>query len=245
MFRLLSKAIAVGILAMLASLTISLIFVPLMGGQVAGAGLVMTLVCPLAIAIPVSVFHFHQADKLRASNQALAEARDKLDEAYRLLQHQSQRDALTGLLNRAAFLAELQVLSRNGAHGGLLFLDIDHFKAVNDRFGHAIGDEALRQTGALLAPLAGKDNPAGRLGGEEFAIFFGGASASEMLDQSQRIRQAVEALDVRTPSGLRVPLRISIGAFHCMPRFDPAEALAASDRNLYRAKSLGRNTVVA
>ncbi|MCP8893669.1 GGDEF domain-containing protein [Shinella daejeonensis] len=245
MFRLFLKALAVGIASTLASLAISLIFVPLMGGRVAGAGLVMTIVCPLAISIPVSLFHFHQAGKLRAANLALAEARDKLDAAYRLLQSQSRRDPLTSLLNRAAFMAELQLLSNAGAHGGLLFLDIDHFKSINDRFGHAAGDEALRRTGVLIARLAGNDNPAGRLGGEEFAVFFGGVSDHEMMERSQHIRRAVEALDLRAPDGTPILLRMSIGAFHCGPRFDPEKALAASDRNLYRAKSMGRNRVVA
>ncbi len=233
------------VLSLLASLLISFAFVPMLGGRVAGAGLVMTIVCPIAISLPASMLHFWQAERLRAANTALAQARDQLADAYARLQHQARRDGLTGLLNRAAFLAELGALSRAGAHGGLLFLDIDHFKSVNDRFGHAAGDEALALVGRLLSRLSRAGDLVGRLGGEEFAVFLPDATPERMLDHSQTIREAVAAIDLRTPAGIRIALGISIGAFHCAPRFDPAEALAASDRNLYRAKSAGRNTVVA
>ena len=245
MYKILGKALAVGALSTLASLLISFAFVPLMGGKVAGAGLVMTIVCPIAISIPASFVHFYLADKLRSANAALAEARDALAGAYARLQHQAQRDALTGVLNRATFMAELEARSRTGAHGGLLFLDVDHFKSVNDRFGHAKGDEALGLVGGLLAALSRENDLVGRLGGEEFAIFLHEASLEHMLVHSQTIRESVEAIDLHAPSGLRIALGISIGAFHCAPRFDPTEALAASDRNLYRAKSAGRNMVVA
>ena len=245
MYRIFGKALTVGVVSTLASLLISFVFVPMMGGKVAGAGLVMTIVCPFAISIPASIAHFYQAEKLRSANIALARAKDELAEAYAHLQRQAQRDALTGVLNRATFMAELERRSREGMHGGLLFLDLDHFKSVNDRFGHAMGDEALRVVGTLLAELAGPDDLVGRLGGEEFAIFLHEASAERMLDHSQTIRETVAAVALRAPTGMPVALGISIGAFHCAPRFDPVEALAASDRNLYRAKSSGRNTVVA
>ncbi len=245
MQRIIGKSLAVTVLSLLASLLISFAFVPMMGGQVAGAGLVMTIVCPIAISFPASMLHFWQAERLRTANAGLARARDQLADAYARLQHQARRDALTGVLNRAAFMAALETQSRAGAHGGLLFLDIDHFKSVNDRFGHAAGDEALALVGALLSGLAQESDLVGRLGGEEFAVFLRAASPERMLDQAQTIREAVSAIDLRTPAGIRIALGISIGAFHCAPRFDPAEALAASDRNLYRAKSAGRNAVVA
>ena len=245
MYKILAKTLLVAVLSTLASLLISFAFVPMLGGQVAGAGLVMTIVCPIVISIPASLTHFYLGEKLRSANTALAAARDELAAAYARLQHQARRDALTGLLNRATFMDELDKRSRAGRHGGLLFLDVDHFKSVNDRFGHATGDEALGLMGDLLGGMAAESDLVGRLGGEEFAVFLDTASLEGMLDHSQAIREAVAALDLRAPTGQRIPLGISIGAFHCAPRFDPVEALAASDRNLYRAKSAGRNTVVA
>lgn len=245
MYRILGKTLAIAVLSTLASLLISFAFVPMMGGKVAGAGLVMTIVCPIAISIPASLAHFYQAEKLRSANLALAQARDDLAAAYARLQRQAERDALTGVLNRAAFTAGLEAQSRAGVHGGLLFIDVDHFKSVNDRFGHAAGDEALSAIGTVLAGLSRGNDLVGRLGGEEFAVFLHQASPERMLDHSQTIREAVAAIDLQAPTGIRIALGISIGAFHCAPRFEPVEALAAADRNLYRAKSAGRNTVVA
>jgi diguanylate cyclase (GGDEF)-like protein len=245
MYRILVKTVAVAAVSLAASLLISFAFVPMLGGEVAGAGLVMTIVCPIAISIPASLAHFYQAEKLRAANASLAEASAELAAAYARLQHQSRIDSLTGVFNRSAFMAGLEDLSKAGVHGGLLYLDVDHFKAVNDRFGHATGDNALRLIGSALSNLAEKSDIVGRLGGEEFAVFLHAASPERMLEHSQSIREAVESIDLQSPTGTRIALRASIGAFHCAPRFDPVEALAASDRNLYRAKSTGRNRVVA
>jgi len=245
MYGILGKTLAVAVLSVLASLAISFAFVPMLGGRVAGAGLVMTIACPIAISIPASFLHFYQSEKLRLAHAALGRTTRELADAYARLQEQARRDALTGVLNRAAFMAGLDAEARAGTHGGLLFLDIDHFKAINDRFGHAAGDAALARVGALLSSLARDADLVGRLGGEEFGLFLRGASPERMLDHSQAIREAVEAIDLRAPDGTPVALGISIGAFHCPPRFAPAEALAAADRNLYRAKAMGRNTVVA
>lgn len=245
MSRILAKSFAVSILALLATLAISFTFVPMLGGEVSGAGLVMTVACPLVVSFPSSAILFWQSARVRRANGALAEANDKLAEAYRQLHNQSRLDALTGVLNRLAFAQELQAVSNSGAPGGLLFIDLDHFKSINDRFGHATGDEALRAIGQLLAAHVGETDIVGRLGGEEFGVFLHSVTAAHMLDRSHRIREAVRGLDFRSPAGMQVPLGASIGAFHCPAGFDPSEALATADSNLYRAKSTGRNTVIA
>ncbi len=221
-----------------ATLAICFLFVPLMGGQMAGAGLIMTIVCPVAVGFPASLSHFYQAEKLRQANLAL-------EDAYRQLHEQSQRDALTGVLNRTAFMAELQDRSDAGATGGLLFIDLDHFKTINDSFGHATGDRALARMGALLAQHAGERDLVGRLGGEEFGVFLHGVCANDMVARSQQLREAVQRLDLRAENGMPVTMGASIGACHCLPGFAPSTALATADGNLYRAKSIGRNTVVA
>ncbi len=245
MSRILAKSIAVTVLALLASLAISFTFVPMLGGEVSGAGLVMTIVCPIAVALPASTLHYWQSERLRRANGALMAANDKLAEAYRQLHSQSRLDALTGVLNRHAFAQELQAVSEAAASGGLLFINLDHFKSINDRFGHATGDEALRAIGQLLTGHVRATDIVGRLGGEEFGIFLHSVTAEHMLDRSHRIREAVRGLDFRTPAGAQVALGASIGAFHCPAGFDPSQALAAADGNLYRAKSTGRNTVIA
>ena len=238
MKRVLLKSTVAAVASLVATLAICFLFVPLMGGQMAGAGLVMTIVCPVAVGFPASFSHFYQAEKLRQANLAL-------EEAYRRLHEQSRRDALTGVLNRTAFMAELQMRSDAGASGGLLFIDLDHFKSINDSFGHATGDEALSRMGALLGQHACGHDLVGRLGGEEFGVFLHGVSANDMVARSQQLREAVQRLDLRAETGMAITMAASIGACHCLPGFAPSTALATADGNLYRAKSTGRNTVVA
>ncbi|CDZ48226.1 GGDEF domain-containing protein [Neorhizobium galegae] len=240
-----AKSLFTGLLSLLASLALSFAFVPMLGGEVAGAGLVMTIVCPLAISIPASAVLFSQSERIRRAEAMASDALMKLAAAYEELHCQSRRDGLTELLNRSAFMEELQTFSREGVAGALIFLDLDHFKSINDRYGHATGDEVLRRTGQILATYRGQLNIAGRLGGEEFALFQGGLTVDEMLRWCEDIRELIEGMDVRSASRSSVPVSASIGAIHCAPGFDPHGGLRAADINLYEAKSLGRNRVVS
>lgn len=240
-----AKSLLTGLLSLLASLAISFTFVPMLGGEVAGAGLVMTIVCPLAISIPASAVLYSQSERIRRAEARASDALAKLAAAYEELHRQSRHDGLTGLLNRSAFMEELQTLSREGVTGALIFLDLDHFKSINDRHCHAAGDEVLRRTGQILATYDGQFNIAGRLGGEEFALFQGGLSVDEMLRWCEDIRGLIEGMDMRSASRSSVPVSASIGAIQCASGFDPSESLRAADVNLYEAKSLGRNRVVS
>lgn len=243
---ILAKSVLIGILATFASLALSFAIVPHLGGQVAGAGLIMTIVCPLVISIPASCLHLWQADRIRRARAETAEALDKLAIAYEELKQLARSDGLTSLLNRTAFLDDLAALSRKGVTGGLMFLDLDHFKSINDRHGHAVGDEALRLTGKLLADSRTGDlDISGRLGGEEFAIFQAGLTPKALLRRCEDVRQAIEAIDLRSASGSRIPLSASIGALVCSPGFDPEDCLKGADEYLYQAKSRGRNQAVA
>ena len=97
----------------------------------------MTIFCPLAISIPASALHFTQSEKVRRAEAATKEALNKLADAYDALRVQSRTDGLTGTLTRSAFLEELDATSQHGVSGALLFLDLDYFKSINDRYGHA------------------------------------------------------------------------------------------------------------
>src|SRR5690606_14551339 len=207
--------------------------------KVAGAGLVMTIVCPLAIGIPASVMHLYQADRLRRSRAETSDALAELAKAYEELRLQARLDGLTGVLNRKAFGDELKQFSRSGKTGVLIFLDLDYFKSINDRYGHATGDEVLRRTGLILAAYHGQFDIAGRLGGEEFALFRGGLKPSETQALCEEVRTLIEYMDVRVALGKRVPVSASIGAFYCAAGFDADECLKTADINLYEAKSQG------
>jgi len=230
---------------MLASLALSFCIVPSLGGQLVGAGLFMTIFCPLAISIPASAFHFAQSDRIRRAEAATKEVLQELGEAYEALRLQSRTDGLTGVLTRSAFMEDLERMSQLGVSGVVLFLDLDHFKQINDRYGHAAGDEALRLTGGILSRYERQSDLVGRLGGEEFSLFQSGLPLEEMHARCEEIRAEIASVVLYAVSGSRVQISASIGACHCPSGFDPSERLKAADENLYQAKTLGRNRVVA
>ena len=246
MRRVIQKSILTGLLSVIASLALSVSIVPFLGGRVEGAGLFMTIFCPLAISLPASALHFWQSEKVRRADAATREALQKLADAYEALRRQARTDGLTGVLTRTAFMDDLEAASHQGLSGALLYLDLDHFKAINDRYGHAAGDEALRCAGRILARYQIQYNPiVGRLGGEEFGVFQSGLTFDEMLGRCEQLREEIAGIILHAPSGSRVTMSASIGACHCPMGFDPSECLKAADVNLYQAKALGRNSVVA
>jgi two-component system cell cycle response regulator len=154
-------------------------------------------------------------------------------------------DALTGLANRRAFqesLAhELAVAARRGEPCGLVVLDVDHFKVVNDTHGHQAGDEVLRLVGRALADEARETDLAARYGGEEFAVVVPGCSTAEAAAVAERLRAAVIATCATGP----MPVTVSAGvASYPGDAIDGDALVAAADAGLYRAKRLGRNRTV-
>jgi diguanylate cyclase (GGDEF)-like protein len=155
-------------------------------------------------------------------------------------------DALTGLANRRAFerrFAEA-VASRSASRGvALAMLDVDHFKSINDQYGHAAGDEALRVCAAAIRGAAGRWGFAARVGGEEFAVLMTDVSAADARRLADILRDAVARTPVRL--GHRtVTVTVSVGLHHraggCAS-FD--RAMQEADRCLYDAKTRGRNRV--
>jgi len=156
----------------------------------------------------------------------------------------AHKDFLTGTLTRRAFTESaerlIQQLERSGESAALLVLDIDHFKRVNDRFGHGLGDRVLKAVSSCCAELLRPIDLLGRLGGEEFAIVLTGVGVSTAMLGAERIRRAVEALEVD-----RVRVTVSIGL--TMSTADPVLDcwLAEADGLLYEAKNGGRNRCVS
>jgi diguanylate cyclase (GGDEF)-like protein len=153
-------------------------------------------------------------------------------------------DALTGLANRANVMERLQVmLSTSSAEsGGVLLLDIDHFKTINDQLGHAAGDECLRKIGEIIRATVRAGDTAGRIGGEEFLIVMPGASRDVALSVGDRLRLAISLGGMRYANG--DPVTTSIGAAAVKSGDTIETILARADRGLYEAKRLGRNRIV-
>ncbi|BEU97028.1 PAS domain-containing protein [Acidovorax sp. DW039] len=165
----------------------------------------------------------------------------------RTLERLAATDTLTGLANRRAFMARLEAELTHVAHGApcamLLMLDLDHFKRVNDTWGHATGDKVLVHLAKLLrGNLLRKEDIAGRLGGEEFAVLLPSTNAQEALAIGERLRQALEQSQVVTDAGEVIRVTMSIGVSTVME--NSADTLARADAALYEAKNTGRNKVV-
>lgn len=165
------------------------------------------------------------------------------------LERRASRDDLTGALNRRAFveraaeeLARARLLARPLA---LLLIDLDHFKAVNDRHGHLVGDEALRALGRQLDELRREGDVFARLGGEEFALLLPDTAITGAVAAGERIRLAA-AMSHAREDGSPVPLSVSVGVAEADEGEEEIEPLLArADRALYAAKAAGRDRVVA
>ena len=179
--------------------------------------------------------------KLKKLNLALIEANTRLEQL-------SQHDPLTGLYNRQYFEPRVQqalaLCQRQQLPLTLAMMDLDHFKAINDNYGHTTGDAALKQVAQILTQELRKTDFIGRLGGEEFAIVLPDTTETEARNISQRLRQQVEQ-QARLVEGKVLGLTISIGAVYSN-RFSAGQferLLKQADDALYDAKRSGRNTV--
>ena len=123
----------------------------------------------------------------------------------------------------------------------LVYLDLDGFKRVNDVFGHAAGDHALREAAEALRSVARREDVAARIGGDELAVLLAACGSGEVVSATERLRQAV----AERMGGLGWPITASVGAvrFQAAPR-DVGHALMLADGNMYAAKLAGKNRVV-
>ncbi|WP_291722898.1 diguanylate cyclase [Magnetospirillum sp. 64-120] len=168
------------------------------------------------------------------------------EDADRDLLRLATTDSLTGLANRRFFLDRTEAVwrlhVRLGKPMSLMMLDIDHFKSLNDRYGHAVGDQALRCLGAVLPGCLREVDICGRLGGEEFAVALPGSNLAEARAVAERIRLALEAIRLDTAHG-DVGFTASFGIALIEPEQGIEPALSQADHQLYLAKESGRNRV--
>jgi diguanylate cyclase (GGDEF)-like protein len=173
---------------------------------------------------------------------ALAEAREATEHFRELATY----DSLTGAYNRRLFMdragEELGQNRRNGQPFSLLLIDLDHFKQINDRYGHAGGDEALRHTARCVRNALRDYDVFGRIGGEEFAVALTGVDLAQALQVSNRLREAIAAETIRHDQhGFGITMSGGVVAARAGDTID--SLLKAADAALYRAKDNGRNRV--
>ena len=161
----------------------------------------------------------------------------------------SSRDPLTGLANRRAFdmalAREIDRVARSGEPALLLTLDIDHFKKVNDTWGHAAGDVALKAVAGALSDSVRPMDLVARIGGEEFAVILPNCAVTFGEAVAERIRRRVERMPVLVQPGQQIEVTVSIGGAFAPQwvRSTPALWVERADQQLYRSKAQGRNLV--
>ena len=186
----------------------------------------------------------------RAAEDGMRRTSDELDELRADLAKATQlagNDHLTGLPNRRALDAQLKAMAEDaqtrGSAMAVAIVDVDHFKSVNDTYGHTVGDEVIRQIAALLTTVQGAPPFVGRFGGEEFVMLFADATPDQAAARLDVLRSALG--DRRIEVGGKTLARISFSAGVAgTPRHATGtEMLASADKALYRAKHDGRNRV--
>ena len=153
-------------------------------------------------------------------------------------------DGLTGLRNRRYVFRHLESLLRAGTACGVLMIDVDRFKPLNDYYGHAAGDAALREVAARLREHVRASDIVARYGGEEFLVVMSGAGAEETAVIAERLRAAIADRPIDLGQA-KLPVTVSIGSALAANMTDAEALIAAADVAMYRAKSLGRNRVEA
>ncbi|AZE55095.1 hypothetical protein C4K03_2940 [Pseudomonas synxantha] len=202
----------------------------------------------VGVALAVLVFSSFVASATRKLSDALEKAfrlTRQMEWAHTISTHAAQTDELTGLMNRRAFFEQAQLLyaqcRQNQQPLCALMLDMDHFKYINDTYGHQAGDQVLRQVGGVISASFRQADVSGRLGGEEFAVLLPNTSLETARTIGEQLIEAIAGLSAEPVQGLTASLGVASTEGN---EQDLPGLMNDADQALYRAKSLGRNQVV-
>ncbi|MEM5493926.1 GGDEF domain-containing protein [Hoeflea sp. AS16] len=201
----------------------------------------LSVVCGFLLVLPIMSRSLRERGKLQRMTESLSVRSLSLE-------HAAVTDGLTGMYNRRYFdeaLAEyLEAFGQIKKPIGMVILDLDHFKKVNDTHGHDVGDEVLRQVAECLKIFTRYHDVLARLGGEEFAILSPNITESQLYSLSDRIRQAVSELKI-TNGNVTLKVTVSAGLAVWDGIETGEELYRRADKQLYEAKRQGRNRVCA
>ena len=159
------------------------------------------------------------------------------------------RDALTGIYNLRYYNErmsdEIAISKREETPLSLIYFDLDHFKSVNDRYGHPAGDEVLRQVVKTITKISRSHDIFSRVGGEEFSILLPRCNLSNAKSDAEKIRAVIEGLSIPITPELSIKITISIGVVTLLADESAQDFYQRADKNLYKAKETGRNRVVS
>tara|TARA_R110000824_G_scaffold11746_16_gene51602 strand:- start:3722 stop:4555 length:834 start_codon:yes stop_codon:yes gene_type:complete len=203
----------------------------------------MSIMIPWAITIPLGLYMSRQRFKLVGLTNRLKETQTKLRRANKALEQRANFDGMTGLLNRDGFFSRLDEMRGDETANVLLIIDVDHFKNINDSFGHLVGDQALMLLGKTFRKTLREDDLVGRIGGEEFGIFLPNTSAPEGQIIGEIIRHEIENTIFEPHHNMRHVITVSIGVTAVAPHQERAALMGNADTALFTAKRRGRNQV--
>lgn len=161
-----------------------------------------------------------------------------------VLKNETTLDPLTKMQNRRGFDEQADAFVKSGQHGlfSVVLLDVDHFKSINDTFGHACGDDVLRKIGVILKDSISDNDICARIGGEEFIVLMPGYSLIEAQERAEQIRGLIADSHFTMMSEKR-KVTVSIGVASALTNESLNSLIGRADRSLYRAKNAGRNRV--
>lgn len=197
-------------------------------------GLISAAVLPIILAGPLFFYLMLKLRELASANHKLAEL--------------ASTDHLTKCLNRRALVAQVELAMNRGdeaTQGALLMIDADHFKQINDTYGHDRGDAALVRIATAIRQCVRKDDLVGRMGGEEFAVMLFAVTSEEAIGIAERVRRAVGNAPVEMPGEVMHRVTISVGCAMFVGKTSFRALFSSADDLLYKAKAAGRNRVVA
>jgi diguanylate cyclase (GGDEF)-like protein len=201
----------------------------------------------VGVGIAVLVFSSFVVSATRKLSDALEKAfrlTRQMERAHSISTRAAQTDELTGLMNRRAFFEHAHVLYAQCRHQQqplcALMMDMDHFKAINDTYGHQAGDQVLRQIGGVISTSFRQADVYGRLGGEEFAVLLPNTSLETARAIAEQLVKAVAGLASEPVHGLTASLGLASTQAQDL---DLHGLMNTADKALYRAKAMGRNQV--
>lgn len=201
------------------------------GMEITPAYWVVAVICPVLVSAPVCIVLVGLVERNRAMTIELQGLNHRLE-------RMAEQDGLTGLLNRRAFIERVETL-RQVTPGWYLMVDVDHFKGINDRYGHDTGDRALQAVARTISEVAREPALCARLGGEEFAVFLPRDSQTEAMAIAGEIRKSVQVASIAG----NVRVTVSVGVAGGAEIGSTSHGLKAADQAMYLAKRLGRNQV--
>lgn len=208
-----------------------------LGNPVNITAMVLSAVLPIVTAFPSLCILLTKYSQLNEQHRLL-------EIAHADLIARAKIDHMTGLLNRESLFEAVKISRARIDTGAFLMIDADHFKAINDNFGHATGDRALKLIAFAIENVTRKGDLVGRIGGEEFCVFLPNASGDTAKRVAERIRSEVDATHFYSDDDVLYPLTVSIGCTTAPKNESNSQILSRADQALYTAKQRGRNCYV-